>query len=57
MKQESKTIKKFIQKFRRTVRRSKYKGKSLVEEFKKGINSIIRRKLIEAKYLPKSIEQ
>jgi len=29
----------------------------LIEEFKRGINGMIRRKLIEAKRLPTSIEQ
>ena len=34
-----------------------YKGRPLIEEFKRGINGMIRRKLIEAKRLPTSIEQ
>jgi len=42
-------MEKFVQKFKRAVRRSRYKGRLLVEEFKRGINSMIRRKLIEVK--------
>ena len=38
----------FVQKFRRAARESGYKGRLLIEEFKRGINGIIRRKLIEA---------
>ena len=33
-----------------------YKGRPLIEEFKRGINGMIRRKLMEAKRLPTSIE-
>ena len=47
LEQEGKTIEKFMQEFRRVARGSRYKGRLLVEEFKKGINRAIRRKLIE----------
>ena len=57
IEQESRTMEDFVQKFRRTARRSKYKRKSLVEEFKQGINEMIRRKLIEVERPFKSIEQ
>jgi len=40
-------MKEFVQKFRRTVRGSRYEGHSLIEEFKQSINITIRRKLIE----------
>ena len=39
--QRKKTIKEFIQEFRRVARDSRYKGRSLVEEFKREINGII----------------
>jgi len=39
------------------VRESGYKRRLLVEEFKRGINGAIRRKLIEAENQPGSIEQ
>ena len=38
----------FVQEFKRVVRGSGYKGQFLIEEFKRGINRAIRRKLIEA---------
>ena len=41
LKQESKTAEEFVQKFRRVARGSKYKGKPLVKEFKRGINATI----------------
>jgi len=39
------------------VRGSRYEGRPLVEEFKRGINGTIRRKLMEAEKPPSSIEQ
>ena len=39
LEQRGKTIKEFVQEFRRAARRSGYKGRPLVEEFKKGIMS------------------
>jgi len=38
-------------------RGSRYKRRLLIKEFKKEMNGIIRRKLIEAEYSPKSIGQ
>ena len=37
LEQRGKTIKEFVQEFRRAARRSGYKGRPLVEEFKRGI--------------------
>ena len=47
----------FIQEFRKAARRSRYEERALVEEFKRKMNGVIRRKLIEAKKPPTSIEQ
>ena len=47
----------FVQEFKRVVRGSGYKGRLLVEEFKRGMNGVIRRKLMEAENQPGSIEQ
>jgi len=47
----------FMQEFKRVARRSGYEGRPLVEEFKRGINGEIRRKLMEAENPPASIEQ
>ena len=49
-------MKEFVQEFKRAVRECEYKGRLLVEKFKKRINRIIRRKLIEAEQPPTSIE-
>ena len=57
IKQEGKTMEKFIQEFKRVARDSGYEGRPLVEEFKRGINGGIWRKLMEAENLPISIEQ
>ena len=50
-------MEKFVQKFKRAARGSGYEGRPLVEEFKRGMNGVIRRKLMEAKNQPGSIEQ
>jgi len=57
LEQGGKTMKEFVQKFKRAVRRSGYEGRLLVEEFKREMNGAIRRKLMEAENQPSSIEQ
>ena len=41
LEQGSKIMEEFVQKFRRAARGSRYKGRLLVEEFKRGINTTI----------------
>ena len=43
--------------FKRVARDNSYKGRPLVEEFKRGVNGAIRRKLMEAEQPSTSIEQ
>jgi len=57
VEQEGRTMEKFIQEFRRAARGSGYKERLLIEEFKKGINGMIRRRLMEAERPLMSIEQ
>ena len=57
LEQEERTMEEFVQEFKRAVRDSGYEGRPLVEEFKRGMNGSIRRKLMEAKNQPGSIEQ
>jgi len=57
LEQGGKTMEEFVQEFKRAARGSGYEGRPLVEEFKRGINGGIRRKLMEAENLPASIEQ
>ena len=57
MEQEGKTMEEYVQEFKRTARGSGYKGRPLIEEFKRGMNGGIRRKLMEAENLLASIEQ
>jgi len=45
--QGNRMIKNFVQESRRAVRGSKYERRPLVEEFKRKMNRLIRRKLIE----------
>ena len=57
LEQGGKTMEEFVQEFKRVVRGSGYEGRLLVEEFKRGINGEIRRKLMEAENPLASIEQ
>jgi len=57
MEQGGKTMEEFVQEFKRAARGSGYEGRPLVEEFKRGINGGIRRKLMESENPPTSIEQ
>jgi len=57
LEQGGRMMEEFIQEFKRAVRGSGYEGRPLVEEFKRGMNGAIRRKLIEAENQPGSIEQ
>ena len=57
LEQGGKTMEEFVQEFKRAARRSGYEGRLLVEEFKRGMNGSIRRKLMEAENPPTSIKQ
>jgi len=57
LEQGERIMKEFIQEFRRAVRGSEYEGRPLVEEFKKRMSGVIRRKLMEAERPLTSIEQ
>ena len=51
------SIKEFVQEFRRAARGSRYERRPLVEEFKRGINRTICQKLMELEWQPSAIEQ
>ena len=55
LEQGGKTMEEFVQEFKRAARENGYEGRLLVEEFKRGMNGGIRRKLMEAENLPTSI--
>jgi len=55
IKQGRRTCDKYVQEFKKVARGSSYKGRPLIEEFKRGLNGSIRRKLAEAKKLPTTI--
>ena len=56
IEQGGRTMEEFVQEFKRAARGSGYEGRPLVEEFKRGMNGGIRRKLMEAENPPTSIE-
>jgi len=57
LEQGGRTMEEFVQEFKRAARGSGYEGRPLIEEFKRGINGGIWRKLMEAENPPASIEQ
>jgi len=57
IEQESKTIKEFVQEFRKIARESRHEERPLIEGFKREINRTIRRKLMDAERPSGSIEQ
>ena len=56
IEQGGRTMEEFVQEFKQAARGSGYEGRPLVEEFKRGMNGGIRRKLMEAENPPTSIE-
>ena len=50
VEQGNKTMEEFVKELRRAARENEYEGRLLIEKFKREINGIIRRKLIEVKY-------
>jgi len=57
LEQKRKMMEKFVQEFKRAARKSGYKGKPLVEEFKRDINATICQRLMESEWQLSSIEQ
>ena len=57
LEQEGRIMEEFVQEFRRAARGSGYKECSLIEEFKRGINATIRKRLIEVENQPGLVEQ
>ena len=57
LEQGGKTMEEFVQEFKRAVRGSGYERRPLVEEFKREMNRVIRRRLIEAENQLGPIEQ
>jgi len=57
LEQGGRTVDEYVQEFRRAARGSGYKGRALVEEFKRGLNRTIRRRLAEAETPPTTITQ
>jgi len=56
IEQEGRIMEEFVQEFQRAARSSRYKGRELVEKFKREMNGAIMRKLMEVERPPTSIE-
>ena len=57
LEQRSRTCDEYVQLFKKTVRESGYEGRLLVEEFKRGLNGNIRRRLAKMEYPPSTITE
>ena len=57
IEQGGRTCNEYIQKFRKVARESSYEGQSLIEEFKRELSGMLRRKLAEAETPPNTIEE
>jgi len=57
MEQGGRTYDEYVQEFKKVARGSSYVERSLIEEFKRGLNRAIRRKLAEAEELPTTIRE
>jgi len=57
IEQEERTCDKYMQEFKKVARRSDYERRPLIEEFKRGLNRSIRRKLAEAEEPPTTIRE
>jgi len=55
IEQGGRTCDEYVQEFKKVARRSGYEGRPLIEEFKRGLNRTIRRKLAEAEEPPSTI--
>jgi len=55
IEQGGRTCDKYVQEFKKVARGSGYEGRPLIEEFKRGLNGTIRRKLAEAEEPPTTI--
>jgi len=57
LEQGGRMMEEFVQEFKRAARGSRYEGRPLVEEFKREMNGVIWRKLMEVENQLNSIEQ
>ena len=55
--QGPRTYNKYVQEFRRAARGSGYKGRALIDKFKRELNGTIRKRLAEAESLPSTITE
>jgi len=55
IEQGGKTCDEYVQEFKKVAKGSSYKRRPLIEEFKRGLNGTIRRKLAEVEELPTTI--
>jgi len=57
IEQGGKTCDEYVQEFKKVTRRSGYERRPLIEEFKRGLNRAIRRKVARAEEPPTTIEE
>ena len=57
IEQGGRTCDEYVQEFKKVARESSYEGRPLIEEFKRGLNIAIKRKLAETEEPPTTIEE
>jgi len=57
IEQEGKTYNEYVQEFKKVARESGYKRQPLIEEFKRGLSGVLKRKLAKVKTFPSIIEE
>ena len=57
IEQKGRICNEYVQEFKKIARGSGYEGRPLIEEFKRGLNGAIRRKLAKAEEPPTTIEE
>jgi len=57
LEQGNKTVDEYVQEFKRAVRENGYEKRALVEEFKRKLSGVVRRRLAKAETSPTTITQ
>ena len=57
IEQERKTCNEYVQELKKVVKENSYERQSLIEEFKRGLSRVLKRKLAEAENSPSTIKE
>jgi len=57
IEQERRTCNEYVQELKKVVKENSYERQSLIEEFKRGLSRVLKRKLAEAENSPSTIKE